>query len=82
MSRNVYDIGMSNISALFANLNKLQAALDLEVFCECECCGNGPIDWALVRELEGKIAQTEEDIAREQALEDEALRFEELELAA
>lgn len=75
-------MGMNNIDILNAKLISLNAALGLECMCECECCGNGPIDWALVRKLEKEIEEVEKSIVLELAAEAEALRFEALELAS
>ena len=73
---------MSNINALSSTLTQLEIALDSEIFCECECCGNGPIDWKLVKSLEAQISVVETALDRELAAEEEALEYEALELAA
>ena len=73
---------MSNIATMSFTLFQLEIARDSEIFCECDCCGNGPIDWKLVRSLEEKIAAVELELDRELAAEEEALEFEALELAA
>ena len=73
---------MSNINALSSTLSQLEIARDVECMCECECCGNGPIDWKMVRSLEAQIAVVEQALERELAAEEEALEFEALELAA